>query len=213
MLNPISPELDKALNEFVADKPPSIMRETAMTFVSYKMGTDLQFEKCLPFTLRQEGGFSNDKNDRGGRTMEGITQREYDANCRAWGYPLADVKLIPNDQLYTIYYSRYWFPNSASLCPGLNLSFFDQCVNEGPREAVILLQRSMGINGDGIWGAKTNDAVKFANKTPRAIITNYSNHRANFYRGIVASRPSQAGFLSDWLRRTSEIEAQSLAMI
>ena len=37
-----------------------------------------RFLACLPFTLKEEGGYSNDAHDPGGKTMEGIIQREYD---------------------------------------------------------------------------------------------------------------------------------------
>lgn len=183
-----------------------------MTFIPYEAGTDLQFEKCLPFTLVQEGGFSNTPGDHGGRTQKGITQREYDSDMRAWGLPLADVKAIPMDQLNTIYYTKYWLPECPELSAGLNLSFFDQCVNEGPREAILLLQRSLTISADGIWGEQTDNVVKNIT-APRQLIMNYSNQRANFYRGIGDRNPSQQKFMHDWLFRTTTIEKQSLAML
>jgi len=183
-------------------------------FTPYEAGTDLQFEKCLPFTLVQEGGFSNTRGDHGGRTQKGITQREYDVDTRAWNLQLADVKNIPTDQLNTIYYTKYWLPECPKLSPGLNLSFFDQCVNEGPREAILLLQRALGFLGkdvDGIWGDHTDNAVKNVS-APRQLIVNYSNQRANFYR-IIGARPGQEKFMHDWLYRTATIEKQSLDML
>jgi hypothetical protein len=36
------------------------------------------FERSLEFVLDAEGGFSDDKHDRGGKTNKGILQREYD---------------------------------------------------------------------------------------------------------------------------------------
>ena len=38
------------------------------------------FQACLAFTLKYEGGKSNDPRDPGGRTMEGVTQATYDAS-------------------------------------------------------------------------------------------------------------------------------------
>ena len=37
------------------------------------------FQACLAFTLKYEGGRSNDPHDPGGPTMEGVTQATYDA--------------------------------------------------------------------------------------------------------------------------------------
>ncbi len=36
-------------------------------------------DAALRFVSRWEGGLSDDPNDRGGRTMRGVTQRVYDA--------------------------------------------------------------------------------------------------------------------------------------
>lgn len=175
----------------------------------YELGNDTKFERCLPDTLKQEGGFSNDKHDPGGATMDGIIQREYDSFRRRNDLPLQSVRHISGDEMRTIYFNEYWLPHCPVLVPGLDLSFFDQAVNEGQHEAVILLQRSLAIHADGVWGAQTDDAVIGAERIPRQLIINYSNHRANFYRGLKNFR----FFGADWLRRTNEIEAQSLAMV
>ncbi|WP_346656139.1 glycosyl hydrolase 108 family protein [Bradyrhizobium sp. dw_78] len=47
-----------------------------------------RFAICLPFTLKQEGGNSDDPHDPGGRTHKGIIQREYDKYRRSKGLPL-----------------------------------------------------------------------------------------------------------------------------
>lgn len=177
--------------------------------MTYKMGSDLSFEKCLPFTLIEEGGYSNDPHDPGGKTMEGILQREYDKYRRKIGLPLQWVKLISDEEMHDIYYNEYWLPHCPMLAPGLNLSFFDQCVNEGPREAILLLQRAMAIHADGIWGNETENAVKRANLTPGTIIQNYTNDRMRFYRSLKNYRY----FGHDWIHRSTTIEKHSLAMI
>jgi hypothetical protein len=53
----------------------------------YALGDDPAFERCLPDTLKEDGpdaanlrdprNYSNDAHDKGGRTMDGIIQREY----------------------------------------------------------------------------------------------------------------------------------------
>jgi hypothetical protein len=52
------------------------------SFIPYVLSADPEFEKCLPDTLVQEGGNSNDAHDPGGMTMMGIIQREYDLKRR-----------------------------------------------------------------------------------------------------------------------------------
>ena len=37
------------------------------------------FEKAMKFVFEMEGGYSNRKDDRGGKTNMGVTQKNYDA--------------------------------------------------------------------------------------------------------------------------------------
>lgn len=56
-----------------------------------------RFDKALEFALRWEGGLSDDPDDRGGRTMQGVTQRVYDAWRKQRGLITQDVALIGKD--------------------------------------------------------------------------------------------------------------------
>jgi len=105
------------------------------SFVAYPAGLDPDFEKCLPATLAQEGGYSNDAHDPGGMTMYGIIQREYDLKRRQWGLPTQWVKKIGADEYRTIYFTDYWLPYCPKLAGGLDLEFFDLDVNGGQYRA------------------------------------------------------------------------------
>jgi lysozyme family protein len=122
--------------------PKSLTKQGFLTmpFAPYKLATDPQFEKCLPDTLVQEGGYSNDAHDPGGMTMYGIIQREYDLDRRGSGLPTQWVKKISPDEYRTIYYTKYWLPYCPKLWAGLDLEFFDLCVDGGPHRAIVTLQ-------------------------------------------------------------------------
>src|ERR1700757_1439117 len=113
------------------------------TFITYPVGADAEFDKALPYTEAQEGvpwasgpmparAYSDDKHDPGGKTGEGIIEREYDLKRRQWRLPTQDIRQMSKDEERTIYYTDYWV---AGYCPelpeGLNLEHFDNCVNEG----------------------------------------------------------------------------------
>ena len=166
-----------------------------------------RFLICLPFTLTQEGGYSNDPHDSGGRTMEGVVQREYDAYRKHNKLHLQSVKLISDAEMHDIYLNNYWLPHCPNLPPGVDLSFFDQAVNEGPFEAIVLLQRTLNITRDGDFGPKTLAAVQSI--SPAVLIRFYSSARADFYRSLGTFKY----FGKDWIRRTDEIEAESLKMV
>jgi lysozyme family protein len=172
------------------------------------MQTSPAFELCLPYTLAEEGGNSNDPHDPGGRTHKGIIQREYDAYRRSKGLTLRSDFLMSDDEVREIYWTQYWLPHCPALKPGLDLSFFDNCVNEGPHRAIVLLQRALGVTPDGVWGDMTTEAVAAIGDMPHAIQA-YSLARAAFYRGLGTFKYFGKG----WISRVNHIQTASLKML
>jgi lysozyme family protein len=171
------------------------------------METSPQFLACLPFTLTEEGGNSNDPHDPGGRTHKGIIQREYDKYRQGKGLPLQSVYAASDDEVQEIYWTSYWLPHCPSLAPGLDLSFFDNCVNEGPLRAIILLQRALGVVADGQFGPATQSAIGRIISIEDAIVQ-YSAQRANFYKALSTFQYFGKG----WLARVDYIKKASLTM-
>src|SRR6476659_2950754 len=90
------------------------------------------FGTCLAFTLKDEGGYSDDPADPGGATNMGITLATY----RQWAdnpnlAPL-QVRDLSERTARAIYRSLYWNPLRADALPaGVDLSVFDMGVNAG----------------------------------------------------------------------------------
>jgi lysozyme family protein len=169
--------------------------------------TSPQFLVCLPFVLEEEGGYSNDAHDPGGMTMKGIIQREYDRYRSAHGLPHQWVKHISDDEVHDIYFGEYWLPHCPSLTAGVDLSYFDLCVNGGPMRATVTLQRAIGIHDDGQWGPKTVDAVAHIGD-PVLVIQNFAAVRERFYRSLSTFRYFGAG----WLSRTHRCAYKAISM-
>lgn len=96
------------------------------------------FPSALAFTLKYEGGKSNDPRDPGGRTNEGITQKTYD-DYRYKKARLArrDVYEMAPQERDDIYKNEYWNKVTGdSLAPGVDLCIFDFAVNSGPDRAL-----------------------------------------------------------------------------
>lgn len=170
--------------------------------------TSPRFLACLPFVLKEEGGYSNDAHDPGGMTMKGIIQREYDRYRSAHGLPHQWVHNISDDELHDIYFGEYWLPHCPDLPPGLDLSNFDLCVNGGPMRSTVTLQRALGIHDDGQWGPQTAAAVARIGDV-KLVIKAFASERERFYRSLSTFKYFGKG----WTGRTYRCEAASLAMV
>lgn len=176
-----------------------------------------RFPICLPQVLAQEcphpndwanpKNFSDDAHDPGGKTMCGITQREYDMYRRHAMLPTQDVRRITETEGLDIYHGTYWFPHAPQLPIGLDLCFLDSAVNEGTTEAVRILQVALGLVNDGDWGSRTAAAVISITDVQHAI-NSFTARRKDVYRG---SRGFQY-FGSDWIQRATEIGFAALKM-
>lgn len=177
----------------------------------YQLGDDAAFERCLPSTLKEEGGYSNDAHDPGGMTMEGIIQREYDRWRIARGLPTRWVKNIAPDEMRTIYHDEYWLPHCPKVAAGLDLCLFDTNVNNGVHAGIVLLQRALGVTADGIFGPQTNLACAALKGNQQGIhlaIAKFYAARRAYYMSL---RNFQY-FGRDWLRRDLDIEQAALKM-
>ena len=66
------------------------------------------FDKSIDLLIKLEGGKTDEKTDRGGRTNLGITQREFDAWNKKNNLPLKDVFSIDNQTAKQIFKEGYW---------------------------------------------------------------------------------------------------------
>lgn len=176
-----------------------------------------RFLICIPYSLAMEcphpndwsnpANFSNDPRDPGGATMCGITQAEDNAWRSEHGEPLINVFNIPQAEGYTIYKQNYWLPHCPSLGPGLDLSYVDTSINQGPSAATKLLQTALKIEVDGVWGPITQAAAQ-TQVTPTLILA-FTAARINAYYNYA----NFSVFGTGWLNRARAINTDSLSML
>lgn len=171
--------------------------------------SDTPFSQALTFTLKWEGGYSNNVADPGGETMMGVTKKVYDAWRTKQGLPIRSVKDIEATELHSIYYNGYWL---ASACdkmePPLSTAVFDTAVNMGKDRAIRHLQRILCVHDDGIWGPQSQAALDAATTTAEDIsglTEDYIDLRDSFYHKLALAKPRLAVFLKGWLRRTAAL--------
>lgn len=168
-----------------------------------------RFLACMPFVLQEEGGYSNDAHDPGGMTMHGIIQREYDVYRRSKGLSPQWVKNISVDEQNDIYFNQYWLPHCPLLPVGLDLSVFNINVNGGPTRGTHLLQSTLSIASDGVWGDDTTKHVAAIQPgTVPALVDRFADIEKAWYRGLANFKY----FGNDWIGRAERCRALSVKM-
>ena len=160
------------------------------------------FPQSLAWVLISEGGNDDDPDDSGGRTHNGITQREYDAYCKMAGLPHGDVWKCPDPVRDDIYHKSYWFPYCDNLPPGVDYVFFDEAVNAGMHEAVLILQRALGVADDGHIGVVTSAAL--SEMAPNKLIDAMAAESVKVYKAIERAHPVDVKSDRGWMIRVAE---------
>jgi lysozyme family protein len=151
----------------------------------------MNFDTAFKILLKHEGGYSNHKDDKGGATMWGVTEKV----ARAHGYT-GEMRSLPMELAKSIYRSMYWDPVRADELPdAVRFSVFDAAVNSGVNRAVRWLQEAVGANADGAFGSKTMAAVQ--QHDPEKLNAKYNGTRLAF----MASLPNWGSFSKGWARR------------
>lgn len=200
-------------------------------------GWSARFAKAFARLLDTEGGFVDDKADRGGATKYGISLRflkaagafDDDGDLVA-DYDLdfdgdidgRDIRLLTVGDARYLYLVHFWNALECDSFPEpIGEMLFDQGVNGGNAAARKLLQQGLNYNlsrtghhlltVDGKLGERTRKAIDKVLACPRlgmaALVEGYREAVRDRYRAIVRRDPSQRRFLRGWLRRADELGA------
>lgn len=154
----------------------------------------MTFDEAIKRVLMHEGGYSDHAADPGGKTMYGITE----AVAREVGYR-GNMNELPLDLAKRIYKDRYWDAIRADDLPAsIRYIMLDAAVNSGPRQAVLWLQRALGVAPDGALGPVTI-AHAFANE--RGLASKLLSQRLRFMTNL-NTWPS---FGRGWARRIADL--------
>lgn len=155
----------------------------------------MNFDQAFDILLKHEGGFSDHAADPGGKTRFGITE----AVAREVGYR-GDMRELPLDLAKRIYKDRYWGAVRADELPeAVRYAVFDAAVNSGPRQAILWLQRAVGVKDDGIIGPQTLAAVRVAD--PERLLRRILAQRLRFMTNL----PTWPTFGRGWARRIADL--------
>ena len=162
-------------------------------------------ERLIPFILRWEGGYVNDKYDKGGATNKGITISTF-RHFYGSKMTIDDLKNITDEQWEKIFLVGYWRPFRADdiKCQSIANICVDWAWASGTVTAIKQVQKVLGVPVDGIVGDITIDAI---NKSDAEELFNQlKKARIDFVNTIVRNNPSQARFSRGWVNRINDIE-------
>ena len=182
-----------------------------------------RFDRYRAFTMREEGGYSSDRNDTGNwlghrfiGCYAGVTAGAL-LRCLGDDHKLtitaAYMRHLPDADAAAVYLSYWQGMGCEALPPGVNLAVYDMGFNAGENRSVRLLQQCLGfpIKGDpstavdGMCGKGT--ARRAALADPRELIHDLHDAQALYYGGL-----AQFGrYGAVWLARTTRRRDAALA--
>lgn len=163
-----------------------------------------RFRRLVEILIGIEGGakITNRKNDRGGLTKFGISQRSY---------PTLDIRRLTRDDAVQIYHKDFWMPVRGDEFAAEKIAqlVFEFGVNAGPGTAAKALQRALNglgrpLSVDGRIGRATIAAANAAQ--PDALAAAFRREAADHYARIIAHDPTQQENANGWANRIKERE-------
>lgn len=152
-------------------------------------------------------GLTNDPDDKGGLTMNGVTFSTYSAYCNKKGKrATADgLKNMTYAEWFEILKTMFWDKWKANEINDQSLAnILVDWVWASGITGIKRPQRILGVTVDGIVGPKTIAAVNSSN--PKKLFDLIKQDRLKHFDEIVAKSPSQKKFLNGWRRRVNCIE-------
>lgn len=167
-----------------------------------------RFDVCYPLVRKEEGGYSDRVNDRGGKTNFGVTQGRYDEFNDKCGFPRKPVVEIQEYEVKAIYMAAWLDAGCDRLPEGLDLLVFDVAINSGPAKSIVLLQRALAMekcHHTGYFGPITAKWLEVSDI--EGLKMKYLRERLKFYNNLVRSDPTQADNINGWLNRLEHMAA------
>lgn len=122
------------------------------------------FDRAFERVVGHEGGFQNDRNDRGNWTTGIIGQGELKGTkfgISAMSYPNEDIRNLTVARAKQLYKRDFWDRNNVGeMHASIQYQMFDAAINHGRGNAARMLQRAVRVADDGSIGVLTISAYR-----------------------------------------------------
>lgn len=145
------------------------------------------FDEFFDLLLNLEGGFSDRKSDRGGKTKYGITQTLLNSIAKRDRIPPLNVYEINIDNAKSIYLNEFFNVVKPTENKEFYYNLFDICVNSGYANYRILFRRIQDLGG------LDDNSILY-------------DQREKFYKGICNGDLSQNANFKGWMNRLNRIQ-------
>lgn len=176
-------------------------------------GGQSRFDVAVRYVLLNEDGFNwdhdngeytNDPRDPGGRTIWGIIQTEYEGYL---GRKLseAEMKAMSRNTALEIYKKNFWLPIQGDLYfrDGDAIAIFDTAVNKGLGGCMTCIRDALKRGFGGVFSLDVIDAV---NSMSRGVFIPVFEAAVDRYdEGIIARYPKMAWARNGWHARTKRL--------
>lgn len=177
------------------------------------MSIPTDFAAALNYVFGHEGGHSNHKQDRGGETQYGITERL--ARKHGWTRPMSE---LPKEKSAEICKLEFWDVNRLDMVAAVDIyvaiEVFEAGVNMGAKRPAMFLQRALNVANrrgkdyadikvDGDIGGKTVAALgaHIAKRGRRNLLRMLNALQGAKYIAIAENNPTQEDFVNGWFNR------------
>lgn len=164
-------------------------------------------DQLITEIIAREGGskYTNRKNDKGGPTKYGVTQKTLNLWRSKTQKPADSVKNLQEREAREIYLEMFIRePGYEQFEDGALIEqLIDTGVNHGPGGAIRILQRALGVFADGVAGPKTLAAYKA--QDPEDVVLLFIAKRNRAYAAICVDDHSQWENAAGWMNRNAEM--------
>lgn len=162
------------------------------------------YRKLMPFILKWEGGYSNDKDDLGGATYKGITLATF-RSVYGNDKTVKDLKAMTDGQWRHIFKTLFWDAWQGDRINDQNVAniLVDWTWGSGSY-GIKIPQRMLGVAVDGIVGGKTLAAVNA--RDGKALFRELKEERIAYIGRICRTRPQNRKFRQGWLNRIESLK-------